>query len=121
MQDSVKYLAIAAAVALGAPLPAANAETVLNVASGGSQNMVEYVTDYLGSLFESENPGVKVNVLGTGPGDAGSQKILEKLMAQKDAGLEEWDIDVVVGNQLKTAEMVNDGLLASYRDQISNS
>ncbi|WP_214652720.1 extracellular solute-binding protein [Ruegeria lacuscaerulensis] len=110
---------VAALTALAFAGTAVQAEDrVLNVASGGSENMVEYVTDYLGPLFEEQNPGVKVKVIGTGPGDAGSQKILEKLEAQRAAGDEEWDIDVVVGNQLKVAEMVEDGLLASYRDNI---
>ena len=99
----------------------ARAETVLNVLSGGSENMVEYVTDYLGPLFEAEHPDVKVQVAGTGPGDAGSQKILEKLDAQKSAGLEEWDVDVIVTNQLKTGEMVKMGLLQKYRDDVSTS
>ena len=95
------------------------AETVLNVITGGSENMVEYVTDYLGPMFEAQHPDVKVQVVGTGPGDAGSQKVLEKLDAQKSAGLEEWDVDMVVINQLKTGEMVNMGLLRKYRDDIS--
>ena len=97
------------------------AETVLNVISGGSENMVEYVTDYLGPMFEAENPDVKVQVAGTGPGDAGSQKILEKLDAQKSAGVEQWDVDVIVTNQLKTGEMVEMGLLQKYRDEVSTS
>ncbi|WP_254871294.1 extracellular solute-binding protein [Pseudooceanicola sp. HF7] len=94
---------------------AAQAET-LYVATGGSQNMVDYVTDYLGPMFEEQNPGWTVNTVGTGPGDAGSQAILEKLDAQK--GRDSWDTDVIVTNQLKTAEMVESGLLQQYRDQI---
>ena len=94
-----------------------NAESTLNVASGGSQNMVDYVTDYLAPLFESGNPGWKVRVVGTGPGDAGSQAILEKLKAQ--AGSDAWDTDVIVVNQLKTTEMVTAGLLSKYRSEIS--
>lgn len=97
----------------------ARAETVLTVASGGSENMVEYVTDYLGPLFEKQNPGVKVTVVGTGPGDAGSQKILEKLEAQAKAGTAAWDTDVVVTSQTKTAEMVTANLLAKYRADIA--
>ena len=62
----------------------AGAET-LNVATAGDQNMVDYVKDYLGPMFEKANPGVKVVAVGTGPGDSGSQKIYEKLAAQKAA------------------------------------
>jgi ABC-type uncharacterized transport system YnjBCD substrate-binding protein len=99
----------------------ARAETVLNVASGGSQNMVDYVTDYLAPMFEKENPGVKIRVVGTGPGDAGSQKIKEKLEAQAKAGSTTWDTDVIVTNQKKTGEMVTAKLLSRYRDEIATS
>ena len=60
----------------------------LNVVSAGDQNMVDYVNNYLGPKFEAMNPGVKVRAVGTGPGDAGSQKIYEKLSAQQKAGIE---------------------------------
>ena len=108
----------AAVIGAAGMLPAAaGAENVLNVASGGSQNMVDYVTDYLGPKFAEANPGWTVRVVGTGPGDAGSQAILEKLSAQ--SGSDAWDTDVIVTNQLKTSEMVEMGLLSKYRDEIS--
>lgn len=117
LERSILGLALAMALAAGAP--AGRAETVLTVVSGGSQNMVDYITDYLGPLFEKQNPGVKVKAIGVGPDDAGSQKILEKLQAQKSAGASEWDMDVVVPNQQKTGEMVSAGLLMKYRDGIA--
>lgn len=49
--------------------PATAAE--LTVLTAGDQNMVDYINDYLGPLFEKENPGNTVRVVGTGPGDAG--------------------------------------------------
>ena len=106
------------ALTLGSWTGLAQSQTTLNVISGGSQNMVDYITDYLGPLFEKQNPGVKVSVVGTGPDDAGSQKMLEKLQAQKNAGVAAWDTDVVIPNQQKTGEMVQDGLLMKYRDSI---
>jgi ABC-type uncharacterized transport system YnjBCD substrate-binding protein len=110
----------AAALALLAGLPAgASAETVLNVITAGSENMVDYVTDYLGPKFEASHPGVKVQVSGTGPGDAGSQKIYEKLEAQKAAGTKAWDVDVAVVHQKMAGQMVQEDLLAKYRDQIA--
>ena len=108
----------AAALAAGALLAAPAGAQTLNVVSAGSQNMVDYVTDYLGPMFEAQNPGVTVRVTGTGPGDAGSQKIFEKLDAQKKAGNEAWDVDVAVVHQKKAGEMVEAGLLASYRGGI---
>src|SRR5215831_15901127 len=72
------------------------AQTTLNVITAGDQNMVDYVNNYLAPKFEAANPGVKVRAVGTGPGDAGSQKIYEKLSAQQKAGSNEWDVDVAV-------------------------
>ena len=74
--------------------PAAAQE--LTVLTAGDQNMVDYVNEYLGPLFEKENPGTTVRVVGTGPGDAGSQKILERFEAQSKAGVDKWDADVAV-------------------------
>src|ERR1700752_391663 len=99
-----------AAVALTAPLSVA-AQVTLNVISAGDQNMVDYVTNYLGPKFEAMNPGVKVRAVGTGPGDSGSQKIYEKLSAQQKAGSSTWDVDVAVVHQRGAATMVNEKIL----------
>ncbi|OJY37631.1 MAG: ABC transporter substrate-binding protein [Rhizobiales bacterium 65-9] len=90
----------------------------LNVVTAGDQNMVDYVKDYLGPMFEKQHPGVKVVSVGTGPGDAGSQKIFEKLDAQKKAGVDKWDFDVVVIHQKMAGEMSKDGMLVRYRGDI---
>lgn len=97
---------------------AAQAETVLNVATAGDQNMVDYVKTWLGPKFEATHPGVKVRVVGTGPGDAGSNKVIEKLTAQKESGAKTWDIDVAVVHQKAGGELVEKGLLEKYRQQI---
>ena len=104
--------------ALGVAAPAA-AQTTLNVVTAGDQNMVDYVNNFLGPRFESQNPGVKVRAVGTGPGDAGSQKIYEKLSAQQKAGSASWDTDVAVVHQRGAATMVKESLLASYRNDIA--
>jgi putative spermidine/putrescine transport system substrate-binding protein len=106
------------ALAAGLALPAA-AETTLNVITAGSENMVEYVTDFLAPKFEALNPDIKIRVTGTGPGDAGSQKIYEKLDAQAKAGAEAWDVDVAVVHQKMAGDMVGEGLLGKYRDDIA--
>src|SRR5258706_2819725 len=110
-----------AAAAFAAGLVAAGgagAQTTLNVVTAGDQNMVDYVTNYLGPKFEAMNPGVKVRAVGTGPGDPGSQKIYEKLSAQAKANLKEWDVDVAVVHQRGAATMVKESLLSQYRNQI---
>jgi ABC-type uncharacterized transport system YnjBCD substrate-binding protein len=98
--------------------PAAAQTQVLNVATAGDQNMVDYVKDYLGPLFEKRHPGVKVVAVGTGPGDGGSQKIYEKLDAQKKGGAAKSDFDVVVVHQKAAGTMVQEGLLERYKDKI---
>ncbi|WP_460448347.1 ABC transporter substrate-binding protein [Alsobacter sp. SYSU BS001988] len=106
--------AFAVSAALAAP---ASAQT-LNVASAGDQNMVDYIKDYLGPKFEKSHPGVKVVAVGTGPGDSGSQKIFEKLSAQKAANAPAWDFDVVVIHQKMAGDMAKDALLMKYRGDI---
>jgi ABC-type uncharacterized transport system YnjBCD substrate-binding protein len=95
----------------------ASAQTI-NVATAGDQNMVDYVRDYLGPLFEKTHRGVKVVAVGTGPGDSGSQKIYEKLVAQKSAGVAAWDLDVIVIHQKIAGQMAAEQLLAKYKDDI---
>ncbi len=109
-------LLVAAASTFAAGLVSAQ---TLNVVTAGDQNMVDYVNNFLGPRFEKMNPGVSVKAVGTGPGDAGSQKIYEKLSAQSKAGNAAWDIDVAVIHQRGAATMVKENLLASYRSQIA--
>lgn len=97
--------------------PAAAAE--LTVITAGDQNMVDYINEYLGPLFEEQNPGNTVRVVGTGPGDAGSQKIVERFEAQKQAGTEKWDTDVAVVHEKFVGPMIEGKYLESYRDRIS--
>jgi ABC-type uncharacterized transport system YnjBCD substrate-binding protein len=105
---------VSSLIALAAASPAM-AQT-LNVVTAGDQNMVDYVKDYLGPMFEKSHPGVEVVSVGTGPGDAGSQKIYEKLDAQKSAAAT--DFDVLVIHQKAAGTMVKEGLLAKYADNV---
>jgi ABC-type uncharacterized transport system YnjBCD substrate-binding protein len=115
---SIKSLIAAAAALSLAALPAiAQQKVTLTVITAGDQNMVDYVKDYLGPMFEKANPGVTVKSVGTGPDDAGSQKIIEKLAAEKDQ--KAWDVDVAVIHQKAAGEMVKDGLLAPYVKDVS--
>jgi len=114
----MRFLTIATSIAaLLAASPLA-AQT-LNVASAGDQNMVDYVKDYLAPMFEKAHPGVKIVAVGTGPGDAGSQKIYEKLNAQK--GATATDFDVVVIHQKAAGQMVREGLLDKYSADVDTA
>jgi len=111
--------ATAVALVLMAPAAIAQHKVTLNVISAGDQNMVDYVKDYLGPQFEKDHPDVTVKAVGTGPGDAGSQKIYEKLMAEKSNA--SWDIDVAVVHQKATGDMIKEQLLASYTKDVPTS
>jgi ABC-type uncharacterized transport system YnjBCD substrate-binding protein len=117
MKLLTSLLAAASALALVALPAAAQQKVTLTVITAGDQNMVDYVKDYLGPIFEKSNPNVTVKSVGTGPGDAGSQKIMEKLAAEKDQ--KTWDIDVAVIHQKAAGEMVKDGMLAAYVKDVS--
>ena len=119
MRSITSLLAAASALALAALPAAAQQKVTLTVITAGDQNMVDYVKDYLGPMFEKSNPNVTVKSVGTGPGDAGSQKIMEKLVAEKDQ--KSWDVDVAVIHQKAAGEMVKDGLLAPYVKDVSTS
>jgi ABC-type uncharacterized transport system YnjBCD substrate-binding protein len=90
----------------------------LTVITAGDQNMVDYVNNYLAPLFEERNPGNTVRAVGTGPGDAGSQKIIERLQAQQQAGNENWDVDVAVVHEKAAGQLVEEDLLKAYRADI---
>src|SRR5690606_37386616 len=96
--------------------PAAAAE--LTVMTAGDQNMVDYINEYLAPLFEEQNPGNTVRAVGTGPGDSGSQKIVERFDAQSQAKTENWDTDVAVVHEKFVGPMVEGGYLDAYRDRI---
>ncbi|MDP9633657.1 UNVERIFIED_ORG: ABC-type glycerol-3-phosphate transport system substrate-binding protein [Ensifer adhaerens] len=111
------FLSAAAVLAVTASSPMAAELTVI---TAGDQNMVDYINEYLGPLFEAQNPGNTVRAVGTGPGDAGSQKILERFDAQSKAGTATWDADVAVVHEKFAGPMVEQGFLEKYRDRIAS-
>ncbi|MEX6507119.1 extracellular solute-binding protein [Jiella sp. M17.18] len=111
----MKTLLLAGLMAGALALPASAAQ--LTVVTAGDTNMVDYINQYLGPLFEKQNPGDTVRAVGTGPGDAGSQKILERFEAQ--SGNEKWDTDVAVVHEKFVGPMVEKGFLKKYRSDIS--
>jgi putative spermidine/putrescine transport system substrate-binding protein len=123
MGDDMNRIIATALVAgaLASGTPALAQQRTLNVITAGDQNMVDYVTDYLGPMFERQNPGVRVRAVGTGPGDAGSQRIFERLSAQRQANQAQWDVDVAVVHQTMAGQMVGQGLLQRYRGEIDTS
>nr|NLJ02389.1 extracellular solute-binding protein [Bacillota bacterium] len=92
------------------------ADITINLVTAGDQNMVDLFNMELGPLFAKENPGYRVRVVGTGPGDPGSQQIVEKLLAQKRANRESWDIDVAVIHEIGASLALQEELLSQYAE-----
>jgi ABC-type Fe3+ transport system substrate-binding protein len=112
----MKKMSYAAFAVVFAALPVHAEE--LTVATAGDQNMVDYINQYLGPLFEKTYPGNTVRAVGTGPGDAGSQKILERFDAQAAANVPAWDFDVAVVHEKFVGPMVTKNYLDKYRGDI---
>ena len=112
----MKRMSYAALAVVLAALPVRAAE--LTVATAGDQNMVDYINQYLGPLFEKTYPGNTVRAVGTGPGDSGSQKILERFDAQSAAKSDKWDVDVAVVHEKFVGPMVDKKYLDKYRNDI---
>jgi putative spermidine/putrescine transport system substrate-binding protein len=101
-------------VAVGSVVMAGAKVVTINLVTAGDQNMVDLFQNILGPEFTKHYPNIRVRVVGTGTGDAGSQKITEKLKAQKDAGKKAWDIDVAVIHEIGASFSVQNGLLEKY-------
>jgi len=86
----------------------------INFATAGDANMQEFFNNKVTPEFYKTHTNITVNVVGTGAGDAGSRNIYTKLKAQKDAGVEKWDLDAAVVHQSIMADMIKDGLLSQY-------
>jgi ABC-type uncharacterized transport system YnjBCD substrate-binding protein len=86
----------------------------LNLATAGDTNMTELQNNSVVPEYQKLNPNVKFNVVNTGAGDGGSQKIYAKLKAQKDAGKKEWDVDIAIVHQSIMSEMMKNDLLEKY-------
>ena len=91
-----------------------NKAATLSIVTAGDTNMEELQRNTFGPEFVKTHPKVTINVVGTGPGDAGSQAVYTKLKAQKDAGTKTWDIDVAIIHQSIMGQMIADGLLLKY-------
>lgn len=100
--------------------PAKNEPITLNLVTAGDTNMEEMQKKAVGPDFSQKYSNVSLNVVGTGPGDAGSQKIFSKLKAQKDAGKKEVDIDVAIVHQSIMKDLIENDLLEKYVPMSAN-
>lgn len=90
-------------------------EVELVYMTAGDVNMLALAQNLLAAEFKKVDPNVNLRSIHTGPGDAGSRLIFEKLMADKEAGKETGDVDVAMVHQaFMTWAMAEPGLLLKY-------
>ena len=122
-------IVLSAVVACGpTPVPQVVKETVVVTAepppeqvnlvyiTAGDVNMLALGQNVLAPDFGTANPNVNVAVVHTGPGDAGSRTIFEKLLADKQAGKAQGDVDVAMVHQKFMAWAMPEDLLLQYAD-----
>ena len=87
--------------------------------TAGDVNMLALGQNVLAPEFEAMHPNVDVSVVHTGPGDAGSRLIFEKLKADKDSGKDPGDVDVVMVHQKFMDWAMAEDLLMPYAKDTS--
>jgi putative spermidine/putrescine transport system substrate-binding protein len=86
--------------------------------TAGDVNMLALGQNVLAPDFQAMHPGVTAAVVHTGPGDAGSRTIFEKLLADKQAGKEVGDVDVAMVHQKFMAWAMEEDLLMPYAQEL---
>ncbi|MGH7263631.1 MAG: extracellular solute-binding protein [Candidatus Rokuibacteriota bacterium] len=117
MKRCLSLIAVLGLLLAGWAAPA-GAQVTLNVVTAGDTNMHELQQKVFAPEFEKRNPGVKINAVGSGPGDPGSRVIVNKLKSQKDAGVGKWDVDVAIVHQIVMGDLIQNDLVARYAPEI---
>lgn len=90
-------------------------ETDLVYMTAGDVNMLALAQNLLAAEYNKLNPSVKLRTVHTGPGEAGSRLIFEKMKADQEAGKEPGDVDVaMVHQQFMTWAAEDPDLLLKY-------
>ncbi|RKX72965.1 MAG: ABC transporter substrate-binding protein [Spirochaetes bacterium] len=93
-------------------------KTKLIYMTAGDVNMLALGQNVLGPQFSKKYPSIEVMTIHTGPGNAGSQLIYEKMLAEKKSGKEKWDVDVAMVHQIFLKWALQDDLLLNYAKDI---
>ena len=121
MRTRVVVLLLATFVVMGAFASGgkdeATPKTRLIYMTAGDVNMLALGQNVLGPGFEAKNPNVSVTTIHTGPGNAGSQMILEKLQAEQAAGRKTGDVDVAMVHEIFMNWALSKDLLLPYAKQ----
>jgi ABC-type uncharacterized transport system YnjBCD substrate-binding protein len=82
--------------------------------TAGDVNMLALGQNVFAPGFTAENPGVQIITIHTGPGNAGSQTIFEKLLAEKKANRTVSDVDVALVHEIFMKWAMDEDLLQPY-------
>jgi putative spermidine/putrescine transport system substrate-binding protein len=83
--------------------------------TAGDVNMLALAQNLLAAEYKKVDPSVNLRTVHTGPGDAGSRLIFEKMVADKQAGKETGDVDVAMVHQAFMTWATEEGdLLLKY-------
>ncbi len=95
----------------------AQEKTRLVYMTAGDVNMLALGQHVIGPLYTEKYPHVNVMTVHTGPGNAGSQLIFEKVLADKDKAA--GDIDVAMVHQIFLRWAMEQDLLMNYAKDIN--
>lgn len=84
--------------------------------TAGDVNMLALGQHVIGPLFTEKYPNVNVMTVHTGPGNAGSQLIFEKVLADKNK--EVGDIDVAMVHEIFMRWAIEEDLLLNYAKEL---
>jgi len=87
--------------------------------TAGDVNMLALGQNVLGPAFSQKYPGVSLMTVHTGPGDAGSRLIFEKISAEAESKKETWDVDVAMVHQIFLKWAEGKDLLLPYAKELS--
>jgi putative spermidine/putrescine transport system substrate-binding protein len=96
----------------------AAAKVKLVYMTAGDANMLALGQNVVGPQFSKKYPDVSLMTVHTGPGNAGSQRIFEKLLAESESGKADWDVDVAMVHQIFLKWAMEKDLLMPYAKDI---
>jgi putative spermidine/putrescine transport system substrate-binding protein len=119
MRNRVLVLLLATCLVMGAFATGKEEapKTRLIYMTAGDVNMLALGQNVLGPGFQEKFPNVTVTTIHTGPGNAGSQMILEKLQAEQAAGKKVGDVDVAMVHEIFMDWALKKDLLLNYAKQ----
>jgi ABC-type uncharacterized transport system YnjBCD substrate-binding protein len=86
--------------------------------TAGDVNMLALGQNVVGPEFSKKYPNVSLMTVHTGPGNAGSQRIFEKILAESESNKEVWDVDVAMVHQIFLKWAMEKDLLMPYAKDI---